>query len=319
MDFQIIKRFSQFVGAVLVAAGLLSCMGPSISTPHVIVPVPTSVVRPTGAQPTAITTQVLTKIASPIMATSAPAITVVPTVMALTQEEALAYIISTQETNGGCELPCWWGITPGETTGESAKRLLAPLRDFMQFYIGYRGGSEAEYELQFDKYNNLRVELNMADQQRAIENITIFSFIPNEDRTRRYHESWRRYFLNDMLSRLGKPSRVWLGFGRSTAEKDSPYFYELYLIYSDLNIIARYMGPATHDSINRACPLLEQLKDLHIDIWDSKVRLEGPTGELFTEAKPIEKVSRLSLESFYEMFTGPTRGGCIDSPATLWP
>ncbi|MFT3893686.1 MAG: hypothetical protein QM730_18815 [Anaerolineales bacterium] len=50
--------------------------------------------------------------------------TIVPT---LSTDEALQQIKELYKDNGGCDLPCWWGIVPGETTWEQTKQLLGPL------------------------------------------------------------------------------------------------------------------------------------------------------------------------------------------------
>jgi hypothetical protein len=51
-------------------------------------------------------------------------LTPVPT---LSSEDAKTVVRELLETNGGCRLPCWWGLTPGRTTWEEALRFLAPI------------------------------------------------------------------------------------------------------------------------------------------------------------------------------------------------
>jgi hypothetical protein len=45
----------------------------------------------------------------------------------LSREEAKPRIIEMLQTNAGCRLPCWWGITPGKTHWEEVHALLSPL------------------------------------------------------------------------------------------------------------------------------------------------------------------------------------------------
>jgi hypothetical protein len=42
----------------------------------------------------------------------------------LDQPGALELVTRLQEDNGGCRLPCWWGITPGETSWAEARQFL---------------------------------------------------------------------------------------------------------------------------------------------------------------------------------------------------
>ena len=44
----------------------------------------------------------------------------------LSREEAKPRIIEMLQTNAGCRLPCWWGITPGKTRWEEVHALLSP-------------------------------------------------------------------------------------------------------------------------------------------------------------------------------------------------
>jgi hypothetical protein len=42
----------------------------------------------------------------------------------LDSEEAQKLVQKLLENNGGCKLPCWWGITPGKTTWAEARQIL---------------------------------------------------------------------------------------------------------------------------------------------------------------------------------------------------
>lgn len=67
------------------------------------------------------TTQAPTATTEPT-ATPLPSPTVTPT---LSEEEALAYYQELFRDNGGCELPCWWGISPGVTTEEEMVSIMS--------------------------------------------------------------------------------------------------------------------------------------------------------------------------------------------------
>lgn len=58
--------------------------------------------------------------------TSEPALTWT-TIPSLSPQEATRVLLELYTDNGGCELPCWWGITPGTTTWKMAYSKLAPL------------------------------------------------------------------------------------------------------------------------------------------------------------------------------------------------
>jgi hypothetical protein len=310
---------------------LLACIAGCTSIPS-----PTATLMPINAKPMFSTVQsgqampIPTNTPRPVelpsstMPASSPTPTLVPTLTplpTLTGEQALAFVAHMQETNGNCELPCWWGITPGETTGLTARQILSPLREQMKFFIEYLGGSEARYELQLKEYNHIRIELIMRDEVQPIDEIWVFSSIPDEDKSTLYYESWRQYYVSELFARLGEPSDVWLGFGLHTGDHDErplekiPYFYELYVFYSDLGLIVRYAGPAIDGNPSRACLSFEQLREMLMFIRQrSKGPLVGPPWEPFTNARPISEVTHLSVEAFYEMVKNAKEPVCIESP-----
>ncbi len=314
------------VCGALAAAYLVACSNAPTRQPIITTPERGTAQVPGQEQPAVTDTPSPTATHTPTVTAPSPTSTPAPLPPALTKEEALKFVISLQETNGGCELPCWWGITPGETMGKFAKQALSPLRDFMKFFVGYLGGSEARYEFRLEEYNNIRSELIMKDEEQPVGEIWVFSFIPDEDRSTRYHESWRRYFLDEVLTRIGTPSDVWLGFGPHTGDRDErppqsiPYFYELYVIYSDLGLILQYAGPAIQGEPNRACLSFDQLKEMRIySRRRSRGPLVGPPWEPFTYARPTSEIMGVSVEEFYETFRNLEGQPCLESPAKYWP
>jgi hypothetical protein len=219
-----------------------------------------------------------------------------------------------QETNGGCELPCWWGITPGETTVQTAKEILSPL-------VGFKG-LRSDIGFHFADYSDIDVSLYAGDKGFITE-IWTLSSIRDSDQSTRYHPSWQRYFVSELLTKLGMPSQVWLGFGPHSGDHDErppesiPFFYELYVIYGDSGLVVQYAGPAAQGNLNRACLSFEQLKDMRIFVRQrSKGPLIGPPWEPFTDARPISEVTNLSVEAFYKLVKNTKGPVCIESPAT---
>ena len=45
----------------------------------------------------------------------------------LSSEQQMTQVSDLLTNNGGCKLPCWWGIMPGETSWANAENILAPL------------------------------------------------------------------------------------------------------------------------------------------------------------------------------------------------
>jgi hypothetical protein len=241
--------------------------------------------------------------------------TTIPTPLApLTEEEARTFVIHMQETNGDCELPCWWGITPGETTVQAAKEILSPLMSFK--------GLRSDIGFHFADYSDIDVSLYTGDKGLITE-IWILSSIRDSDQSSRYHPSWRRYFVGELFTRLGMPSQVWLGFGSHSGDHDErppesiPFFYELYVIYGNSGLVVRYAGPATRGNPDRACLSFEQLKDMRILVQQRpKGPLTGPPWEPFTDARSISEITDLSVDGFYTAVKNATSPVCVESHVT---
>lgn len=312
------NRLYTLIGTVLMAVYLVGCTNPETLPPTIATPTSPTTHFSNQMQPTNTDTPRSTVTPTPVVDAGSPTRTPAPLPPILMKAEALAFIMNMQETNGSCELPCWWGITPGETTEQVAKLILSPLRSFK--------GLRSDIGFHLDEYADIDVGIYTRDQ--VVTEIWGFSSISDADQSTQYHPSWRRYFLSELLTRLGMPSQVWLGFGLHTGDHDErspesiPYYYELHVIYSELGLVVRYAGPAIRGDPNRACLSLEQLKDMRIFIRRrSAGPLAGPPWEAFTgePTSSLSEVTDLSLEEFYETFKNSNGQTCLDSPAKFWP
>lgn len=301
---------------------------------------PVQILSPTSTTPLPSVTQSANQIkhtlASPSMvaptpteAVSSPTPTVVPTPTPqpplATTEEALAFVIQMQETNGGCELPCWWGITPGKTIGRDARQILSPLGEFGENYVlDVADPIIYVYTVDLHEYSNISIRLETKrNESQPVDRLKVWSFIPDDDPVSQYHESWRHYWLSDLFARLGMPTEVWLGFGLHTGDGDRrpiesvPYFWEVYIYYDDLGLEAYYAGPAIEGDPNRACFDFSQLKEMTLFVQQQPI--VGPLGPRFGEIHPIQDVTDVSVEEFYRAIRDSKDPVCIESPAKYWP
>lgn len=132
------------IAAVILILGavLSSCIPAQVETsapeaPSTATSSPTEAILETTPAPTATTEPIATALPSP---------TVTPT---LSEEEALAYFQELFKDNGGCELPCWWGITPGVTTEEEMVSTLSIL-DTPDVSYYKNGLNEEVYEYRYE-------------------------------------------------------------------------------------------------------------------------------------------------------------------------
>lgn len=222
-----------------------------------------------------------------------------------------------QKTNGGCELPCWWSIIPGTTTAQGAAQILHPLKNFP--------GLRSEYGFHLDAYSSIDVGIYANKPTEPIEFIQIHSFVPFDKRLDHFDASWQGYFLPGLIAQLGKPSEVWIGFGRPTGDLNPnpsasiPFLYELFVFYSDLGIRVQYVGDAVEGGYNQACFSLDKLHEMRISVQRrSAGPLVGPPAEPYTRQYPISEVANLSLEAFHERFRDSSAQACVESPVKFW-
>jgi len=241
--------------------------------------------------------------------TKKPTTTPIPTLGA---EEALAFVRQMQTTNGGCGLPCWWGITPGETTRAQAEQILAPLDAYIIPYSD-------DFLLRFPDYSGLWVDVyGRGDEPISWIDIRA-SYYGSDGSGRRFpfDESWYLYSLEGVLEQWGPPSKVWLGFGPQI-EDAAISFGELFVFYNDLGLVIEYDGVAERTgAIVEGCFDLDQLVDIRISIT-TPMYISGPPWEYETDTQMLETVTDLTPEIFHERFQGAD-SICIESPVDLWP
>lgn len=222
-----------------------------------------------------------------------------------TADEQRALIVDMLETNGGCELPCWWGIKPGESDWQTvvdyyrAHRLLVldmphPDRPF-------------DYSITFD----------FSEKDGLVESIEVNSEIFRGAVSERFAQDWHRYAPDQLLSKHGIPSQVYIHM-MPPIERNAPVYYTLWLVYDQVGFFIIYRGPASYEPPTmRACPRFK-------DVTWIVLYLESPgLGRLFTEsANPpvtLEEATGMGVETFYETFKNPDSDVCLESPATIWP
>jgi hypothetical protein len=166
----------------------------------------------------------------------------------LLPEAAKETVLELFSMNGGCEFPCWWGITPGKTTRQEARNILQPLAsDFYgiptdKSFYDY----PASYELFFQVPEDVSFEglfglMLSTDQTGIIQTI-------------RPRRGWKiniyQYSLSNVLEKFGPPSEIWL----KTDIYLQPSF-ELNLFYPHLGVNFGYTGLAIiNNDVVQICP-----------------------------------------------------------------
>lgn len=276
---------------------------PTSTASQTAAPTITVTLRPTFTpEPTKTSTPTLTN-----TPTFTPTWTPLPTIATSDLQD---YILSlyAEET---CRLPCWWGITPGETTWQAAERVLARFSKVIA--------------KQSPLNENIKVGFADIDIQhpQMITNIYIIDdgVIANAE----VPLDFDTYTLSSFLDEYGSPTEIWL----STYKTEYPAGvlpFIMYLFYPDQGILASFGPQQTSLTTNsvKGCKLDSSIN--YLRLWspgNSNLSFKE-VGDIF-EMKlwnekhlQIEEATGMSVAEFYELFKKAGNPTCLVTQKELW-
>lgn len=240
-----------------------------------------------------------------------------PTVAStLTADKERSRVLDLLQNNAGCQLPCWWGFTPGKTLWQTAQAFFASLgkRTNESDFRSLPG--TIIYTLKFgvsDQTNQDYVSQHYIVRDGIIEMIWANT------------GDSQRYMLPQLLTNYGQPTDIWLRTYRNVREGELPFF--LVLFYPQQGIMAMYVDSAERQGEKvRKCP---QQTGSVLWLWspDRKMTLEdiarngvefGPVEDL-PNYRRLEEATGISVGKFYETFKSVNNRTCIETAADLWP
>lgn len=221
------------------------------------------------------------------------------------------------ETNNGCQLPCWWGIVPGQTTWEVAERFFNSFTPDIPFVSGTQG-------ISYSPQIPLAPEIFGADKTSPIYSVregivevivTDVAFVygtPSGYLT--------PYELSTFLATYGEPTEVWLSTYPTSIENDLPF--GVVLFYPAKGIVAGYSdnGERVGDLVY-GCPQDDPASVLRLSSPDLDVTFEqikDRTSALRSEYLSLEEATGMNVATFYQIFQNPGNTTCLETPADLW-
>lgn len=283
-------------------------------------------ITPTTNPPTAVATPTI----NPPTATATAVVTTPEPTPTLTSPQKSDSLIRLMVENGGCELPCWWGIVPGETDFAEIYDWLIPqglvtVTEREQLYVALR--QERLVAVEGSKELHARGDGSTINIQFEVQNDIIQSInVRGGGSSEQFADDWGRYSLDQLLSRYGVPSEVFVYY--SWQADQSPASYRLFLFYHTLGIEIDYVGLADHatvDGKSQVCPNLKEVNVIHLFLYQpgeidnvveqvipaESVRFVGSEDVVY-ERMSWEQAVGTSLETFYEMFKEGDSHNCFD-------
>jgi hypothetical protein len=247
----------------------------------------------------------------------------------LSEPQARAKIKDLLDTNNGCKLPCWWGITPNETKWTEASHFLRP------FVIDLKEGN-----------TDIRIENG---QRHAYTDVQFYYYVPNQAALGRMTlgiiddvvvgmtvyppGAEYQYQLHQLLGLLGPPKQILISAQASSPIPELPPTV-LILDYGNLGVWASYGYIPIQNGKNLViCPKTGTGKVSIYDNVGGRLELfdpnvDNPRAISLQEyadmvggfnAKRLEDVTNMSIETFYKAFIDPDTEVCLETPANIWP
>jgi hypothetical protein len=250
--------------------------------------------------------------------TPRPTFTLTPVLTAtpLSPQQRYKILQDLYENNGGCQLPCYWGIIPGKTLWRDASAFLSSLGRI----YGPGGTTKvASYGVVFEGIDDPigNITPTFWVEYGLVKGIGLTGYEVRRDFD---------YSLSGMLITFGEPEEIWI---RPIAESsdDQPYYY-LVLMYPSQGILVdlhgnakkqdQYLIVCPQDMLNRS-PFFPQLI-----LWNPKEQvsfdnfgkhlLDDNLGWVMDEYRPLQMVSadKLTNQEFYDLYTEPNTKACLN-------
>jgi len=263
----------------------------------------------------------------PVLSTQTPAATSVsvtktlqptPTVKPATKtpyptlsiKQARQLIDEAQKTNLGCELPCWWGITPGKTPLDEAQAFFAALNAKIEYWAPH-------YSITVFYPDSKKIALGLRifpDENGLVESMNIYL-----SRT-----------MAEVLDQFGQPSQIWFYSSGARAYRLLPsaslmFLYpERGMFFYTLEKEADYFD---NGRAVRVCAIHLAVRTYSgFYLWDGHTpkTLEQMKGYLFDDPegwrfRPLEDVTNMDIPAFTKAFSVPNSKACFLSPIDIWP
>lgn len=229
-------------------------------------------------------------------------------------DQAIGQIRSLLEENGGCRIPCWWGITPGKTSEEAA---IDELSQSSRVYVRGSGPFGSSHTIE-----SVSIVETRGERTQIVTDYFASGDLIDAIRINALDLS-PVLTLKSMLEELGEPERILVATFSQPAEQGS-WPFGLVLFYPSSGVLAEYYisGRAEDDHI-LACPATASAP--FVGVWETGLEFSFEDAHGFFGAKGIdwsfkdlELATNMDIESFYSVFRAEGAADCFVTPKSIW-
>lgn len=237
-----------------------------------------------------------------------------PTLHHASSEEVQSTISELLEDNGGCDLPCWWGVHPGETSWEDASNFLDSLNTEI-----YESGNPNEVLLVettvlTDATIKLDIEILLLIKRQIVDYIKIREID---------HPSFE---LASFLQDHGVPDEVWIHSFPSYMGDLIPF--HLFLFYRDKGFYAdfiilnedeiEYKDNWINACITQGPELVLGASNPTISFTQFSKNVSEDWGDELHSIVSVEDAMGITPKQFYEQYKSGEQK-CFKVDRYLWP
>lgn len=285
-----------------------------------------------------------------ITLTSTSSIVKIPTSLPpISQETAKEDLTRFVQINGGCELPCLLGLTPGSSNQTETNafesyflKLEYPL-DIPENRVGIKlrerdDGAGIRFQF-WNEATSTEISFGYYTDNDVVSQIVFNSwanqYLDNGAKSLyddpNYKDILEYFSLTNILNGNGPPSEILIAPFPDDPGHPSPpaqYLFSTTLVYTQKGFLIQYLAIREEDeNYFIGCP-----ENSHIDIstWDPGRNLDLlNTVSYFSGVdsinksnlnyfRNIEDVTEFDVNSFYENFKSPSQNNCIQTAKDLW-
>jgi hypothetical protein len=264
------------------------------------------------ASPEVISTEIETATSTAVSFKQTPDATLTPFVT-LEPEQAKGKLLQLLKDQEACSLshPCFWGITPGETTLSEAEGIFANLGIFIE---AFNEDGKIIYAKGLDVGNGLHLHVRLRTKDNEIvESLQTDVFVLDSKKDALTQQEWSAFSPPKILATYGKPSRV--DFYLSHDLQDGfppntyiPTFYHFVMHFEESGLVIEYgRNVFTDENTFTACPLIDKSKGVRVFLGENfDTRRSPPPGI------PVEQATSLSLDQFYNLMLQNPEKACFN-------
>ncbi len=220
-------------------------------------------------------------------------------------------------SNGGCKLPCWWGIVVGESTDQAIRDMFVSqgIDHWVTSFDGSNHLMSLGYPYSDSPYYASDVSMQLWTESGRIVFLDVTGDRrPGED-SALFTQDWQQYRLAEILEKFGRPTHI--GVHHEVSADPGPDYYQVAISYPEVGMELHYLISPEHLDGGRAriCVDFEKVQSIRLMIFAPGSVAEAPVGTLTANAEAYdswEEVTGFSDDHFFETFTDPENSACVE-------